>query len=123
MLRELSGHNGLVCSQVQEQRCGSRPSIVSCQLVDLVIPEEATHREEVLAAVIERPYAHELILTGWEATWGPHEGFFVRRRVSVKQLEPGFWHLTRSSLPLPNGTSHSWPPATLSEREARSGRD
>ena len=63
---------------------GSRPPIVSCQLVDLVIPEEATHREEVLAALIERQsaYAHELILTGWEATWGPHEGFFVRRRVS-----------------------------------------
>lgn len=62
---------------------GSRLPIVSCQIVDVVIPEETIHADEVLAAVIKRQsaYAHEFILTGWAATWGPHEGFFVRRRV------------------------------------------
>ena len=79
---------------------GSRSSTMSCQMVDIVIQEETTSMKDVLAAVIERQSANadELILTGWAKTWGPHEGFLLRRRTSEA---PRAWILSSDKVEPP----------------------
>ena len=73
---------------------------MSCQMVDIVIQEETTSMKDVLAAVIERQSANadELILTGWAKTWGPHEGFLLRRRTSEA---PRAWILSSDKVEPP----------------------